>query len=94
MPDHISHLFGDLLKKHNLKHIRFHDLRHSCASLLLANDFQMYDVKEWLGHSGIQITIDIYGHLDTKRKNKAQESIQNSVNVRSFLPDSAGDMAV
>ncbi|MBE6756497.1 MAG: hypothetical protein E7555_08580 [Ruminococcaceae bacterium] len=34
------------------------------------------------------------GYPDTKRKNKAQESIQNSVNVRSFLPDSAGDMAV
>lgn len=93
-PDWVSKKFKDYLIENNLPVIRLHDLRHSCASLLLANDFQMYDVKEWLGHSGIQITIDIYGHLDTKRKNKAQESIQNSVNVRSFLPDSAGDMAV
>lgn len=45
-------------------------LRHSCASLLLANDFKMYNIKEWLGHSGIQITIDTYGHLDKKRKIK------------------------
>ena len=93
-PDWVSKKFKDYLIENNLPVIRLHDLRHSCASLLLANDFQMYDVKEWLGHSGIQITIDIYGHLDTKRKNKAQESIQNSVNVRSFLPDSAGDMTV
>lgn len=93
-PDWVSKKFKDYLIENNLPVIRLHDLRHSCASLLLANDFQMYDVKEWLGHSGIQITIDIYGHLDTKRKNKAQESIQNSVNVRSFLPDSTGNMAV
>ena len=93
-PDWVSKKFKDYLIENNLPVIRLHDLRHSCASLLLANDFQMYDVKEWLGHSGIQITIDIYGHLDTKRKNKAQESIQKSVNVRSFLPDSAGNMAV
>ena len=47
-----------------------------------------------LNNIKIGFTIDTYGHLDTKRKNKAQESIQKSVNVRSFLPDSAGDMAV
>jgi len=38
-PDYVSHKFNEILKNNNLKHIRFHDLRHSCASLLLSNFF-------------------------------------------------------
>lgn len=67
-PDYITKKFASLLKKHNLPHIRFHELRHSCASLLINNGFNLKDVQEWLGHSDIKMTANIYGHLDITRK--------------------------
>ena len=67
-PDYVSHRFNDLLKKHNLPHIRFHELRHSCASMLIAMGWTLKDVQEWLGHSDIQMTANIYSHLDVGRK--------------------------
>ena len=48
--------------------IRFHELRHSAASNLLSMGFTLKDVQEWLGHSDIKTTANIYGHLDAKRK--------------------------
>ncbi len=68
-PDYISHRFHDLLKKHSLPHIRFHELRHSCASMLISMGWTLKDVQEWLGHSDIKMTANIYSHLDTARKN-------------------------
>ena len=67
-PDYITDKFASLLRKHGLPHIRFHELRHSCASLLLNNGFGLKDVQEWLGHSDIKMTANIYGHLDIARK--------------------------
>ncbi|MEG2015730.1 MAG: site-specific integrase, partial [Oscillospiraceae bacterium] len=67
-----------LLKQNNLPHIRFHDLRHSCASLLIANGYSMKDIQEWLGHSDIQTTANVYAHLDVKRKNNIALSMSNS----------------
>mgnify|MGYP002507984799 CR=1 FL=1 len=77
-PDYVTRKFSQLLKKHNLRHIRFHDLRHSCASLLIANDFSLKDIQEWLGHSDIQVTANIYAHLDVKRKNNIASSMSKS----------------
>ena len=51
-----------------LRRMRFHDLRHSCASLLLANDVPMKQIQEWLGHSDISTTANIYAHLYYKSK--------------------------
>jgi integrase len=62
-PNYISSAFQNTLKKHNLKKIRFHDLRHSCASLLLANGVSMKQIQEWLGHSNFSTTANIYAHL-------------------------------
>ena len=45
-------------KHHGLRKIRFHDLRHSCASLLLANNVPMKQIQEWLGHSLISTTAE------------------------------------
>lgn len=67
-PDYITDKFSALLKQHGLPHIRFHELRHSCASLLLNNGCTLKDVQEWLGHADIKMTANIYGHLDTARK--------------------------
>lgn len=75
LPDFITHYFGDLLKKHNLKHIRFHDLRHSCASLLVANKVPMKNIQEWLGHSSYNQTADTYSHLDFDSKKESANVI-------------------
>lgn len=77
-PDYISSKFSKLLKQNDLRHIRFHDLRHSCASLLVANGYQLKDIQEWLGHSDIQITANVYAHLDAKRKLGIAEKMSNS----------------
>ncbi|MDD5840998.1 MAG: tyrosine-type recombinase/integrase, partial [Gemmiger formicilis] len=52
------------LRDFGLRPIRFHDLRHSCASLLLANGVPMKQIQEWLGHSDFSTTANIYSHLD------------------------------
>lgn len=74
-PDYVSHRFRALLKKHNLPHIRFHELRHSCASILISMGFSLKDIQEWLGHSDIKMTANIYAHLDMARKNKIAECL-------------------
>ena len=67
-PNNVTEAFGKLLKENGLRKIRFHDLRHSCASLLLANGVSLKEIQEWLGHSDIATTADIYSHLDFKSK--------------------------
>lgn len=67
-PEYLSYTFPKFLEKNGLRKIRFHDLRHTCASLLLAKGAQMYDVKAWLGHDCISTTIDLYGHLQMEAK--------------------------
>lgn len=78
-PDYITHRFNDLLKIHNLPHIRFHELRHSCASILLSMGWSLKDIQEWLGHSDIKMTANIYSHLDTTRKNSIASAISGSL---------------
>ena len=82
-PDYISHRFNDLLKKHNLPHIRFHELRHSCASMLIAMGFTLKDVQEWLGHSDVKMTANIYAHLDVTRKNSIADSLTERFDFQS-----------
>ncbi len=77
-PDFITKHFRRLLKNNNLRIIRFHDLRHSCASLLLARGISLKEIQEWLGHSNFNTTANIYAHLDTQVK-------QNSANALSSI---------
>lgn len=80
-PDYVSHRFGKILKNHNLPHIRFHELRHSCASLLINNGCGLKEVQEWLGHSDISTTANIYGHLETQRKQAMAQKLSNCINI-------------
>jgi len=77
-PDYISHKFSKLLKQNGLPHIRFHELRHSCASLLIAQGFTLKDIQEWMGHADIKMTANIYSHLDVSRKVNIADSIARS----------------
>jgi len=59
----ILDVLKSLLKEVGLPDIRFHDLRHSVASLLFAENMHPKIVQEILGHSNISITLDIYSHM-------------------------------
>ena len=67
-PDTVSGHFKLILKKNKLPTINFHELRHSCASLLLECGVGMKDIQEWLGHSTYTTTADIYSHLNYTSK--------------------------
>ena len=54
---------GPCLKRAGLPHIRFHDLRHTCATLLLSKNVHPKFVQELLGHATIAITLDTYSHV-------------------------------
>jgi hypothetical protein len=77
-PDTFSHLFSKLAKKADLGHWRPHELRHSGASLMLAQGTPLHVVSDVLGHASIAITKDIYGHLMEGDKRAATEAISGS----------------
>lgn len=74
-PNFITQNFEITLKNNGLKKIRFHDLRHSCASLLYANGVSLKEIQEWLGHSDISTTSNIYTHLDFTSKVASAKAI-------------------
>lgn len=76
-PEYITDHFRLLLKNNNLRHIRFHDLRHSCASLLLANGVPMKAIQEWLGHSTYSTTANFYTHLEDNYKTESANVLLN-----------------
>jgi len=80
-PDFVSAKFKKILAKNGLKHIRFHDLRHSCASLLLSLDYNMKEIQEWLGHSNYQTTANLYAHVDPRSKKTMINGIAGALSI-------------
>ena len=74
-PRYLSDGFKRILEQNGLRRIRFHDLRHTCASLLLANNVPMKKIQEWLGHSEFSTTANIYAHLDFQSKISSAEAM-------------------
>ena len=71
----ISTAFCKLPENNGLCSIRFHDLRHSCASMMLAKGVAMKQIQEWLGHSDSSTTANIYAHLDYNSKLPSAEAM-------------------
>ena len=84
--NYLTSRFPEVLEKKGLRRMRFHDLRHSCASLLLANGVPLKHIQEWLGHSDFSTTANIYAHLDYCAKITSAQAMESGLS----LPDSGG----
>ena len=82
-PDYVDRTFSRILKEKGFRHIRLHDLRHSCATLLLRNGIPLPEIQKWLGHSNI-ITTQRYSHLDQNDKSIPANMIETKFNM-SFI---------
>lgn len=76
-PSYVTDHFRELLEKYGLRHIRFHDLRHTFASLLINQDVPLINVSNFLGHSDLSTTANIYAHLDKASKQASAAVISN-----------------
>ena len=77
--NYLTSAFPKFLEDHGLRRMRFHDLRHSCASLLLANGVPLKYIQEWLGHSDFTTTANIYAHLDYKSKITSAQAMETGL---------------
>lgn len=80
-PQYISWNFPKFLVKHNLPRIRFHDLRHTNASLLIRNGAAMKELQDWLGHASMTTTSDIYAHIFEDSKKALSDSIGSTLHL-------------
>jgi integrase len=71
--------FRVLLRAAGLHYIRFHDLRHTCATLLLSKNINPKIVSEMLGHASVSITLDIYSHLLPDMQEKAAKALEEAL---------------
>ena len=85
-PDYLTNYFPTYIQRHGIRKMRFHDLRHSCASLLLANGVPPKQIQEWLGHSEFSTTANIYAHLDYSSKISSAQAMEKGM----LLPSSEG----
>lgn len=76
-PDYITWGFQRVLKNNHLHKMRFHDLRHSTASILYGKGWSLKDIQEWLEHADMETTGDIYTHISQIRRHSMAKNIQN-----------------
>ena len=84
--NYIRSQFKRILQKAGLRGIRFHDVRHTFASLLLTDGVTPVYVKEQMGHSSIQMTVDIYGHLIPSSNREAMNRLDTQPDATQTQP--------
>ena len=77
-PDYITRSFKKVLVQNGLPNMRFHDIRHSTASILYDTGWELKDIQEWLGHSDIETTGNIYTHISKTRKDKMGKNLSGT----------------
>ena len=75
VPSSITQRWDRFCEQHKLRKIRFHDLRHTCATLMIANGVDPKTVQAWLGHSDIQVTLNTYAHCLPSMKQAAGDKM-------------------
>jgi integrase len=85
-PRNLSTTYHRLLSHVDVPHIRFHDLRHTCATLLLGRGVSPRVVMDILGHSQIAVTMNIYGHVMPAMKQQAAGQIDAALGGLSVEP--------
>jgi integrase len=79
VPDLLAEDFRPLLERAGLPRIRFHDLRHTAATLMLARGVPAKVASEMLGHSTIGITLDLYSHVSEGMQRQAAQAIDGLI---------------
>lgn len=86
-PNYVTEHFAWILRKYGLRKIHFHDIRHTCASLLLSNGIPMKQIQIWLGHSTFSTTADIYAHLDFSAQEQSAAAMSGMFQRREAPAD-------
>ena len=73
-----------MLLKNGSRPVRYHDLRHSCANLLIKNKVTMKEGQMWLGYSSFSTTANIYAHIDVDSKMEAANMIASKISLGEF----------
>ena len=80
-PNYVSHAFKKVIRQNDLPDIRFHDLRHSCATMLLSLGFSMKAVQEQLGHTQFTTTANTYAHVYDKTKHEIADKANEALPI-------------
>lgn len=82
-PTNLTRAFTALLRRAGLRRIRFHDLRHSTATLLLEQGVELVVIKELLGHAHIGVTATVYAHVRLRLQRKAIDTLSTALGSRT-----------
>ena len=80
-PNYVSMTFRKMIRNSDLPYISFHDLRHSCATMLLSLGFSMKAVQEQLGHSMYTTTANTYAHVYDKTKQEIADKAGSVLSI-------------
>ena len=81
LPNSITHAFIKMVRRLDLRGIRFHDLRHTHATLMLRQGVNIKALQERLGHSTIPTTLDVYAHVTAGMQKEAALRFEESLLV-------------
>ncbi|MEW1604512.1 site-specific integrase [Streptomyces sp. DH-12] len=90
-PTNLTRAFATLLRKAGLRRIRFHDLRHSTATLLLEQGVELVVIKELLGHAHIGVTATVYAHVRLRLQRQAIDTLSTALNDPAITGTANGD---
>ena len=76
VPNYFTQCFKQFLQENNLREVRLHSLRHTCASVLIQNRTPLIEIQQWLGHSTLETTADLYAHLEYETKLRSTDTMK------------------